>query len=368
MDRPLHVLLSSHSASPYGAERVLLMLALEFRAAGILVTLEFPHDGPAVCAARDAGLEPVVTGRARLPRNAWEFIRFAATWPRAVRAVRERIRTSGCDVVWVNSLYNPAAALAARACGVPVIWHMHERNFRGPAGRILAALVARCSSRIVAPSRSVAESFTAAGMPAGRCRILPNPLTRTIAAADLARNTDFVVAVLGQFERRKRVTDVLRAAALIPDLHVRLGGDGKARRQVERIIVRLELAGRVAMCGFTEDIAAFFAGCDCVVIPARDEPFGLVALEAMAAGRPIIAARSGALPEVLGDAALYYPPGDVPALAATIAALRADPARARELRDRGFDRLQHFDRGSFAGSAIGMLYELAPRTAAGAGC
>jgi glycosyltransferase involved in cell wall biosynthesis len=90
-------------------------------------------------------------------------------------------------------------------------------------------------------------------------------------------------------------------------------------------------------------LLAAWQRCAVAVAPSlTPETFGLVALEAMTAGRPVIAARSGGLPGVIGDAGVLVPPGDVPALRAALAGLLADPGRraalgaAAKQRARGF--------------------------------
>ena len=88
----------------------------------------------------------------------------------------------------------------------------------------------------------------------------------------------------------------------------------------------------------------FYQRMHCVVIPSRDEPCPLVAFEAMSIGRPVIASRHGGHPEVLGDAALYFPLGDANELAACILRLRDDPALRTELRQRGLERVAGFGR------------------------
>lgn len=334
----MRFLLSSHGASPFGAERVLLAVAAGLTARGHAVTLELPHDGPAVGSARAAGIHVVVSGRARLPRNALELARYGAGFASSVRSLRTLLRSERYDVLWVNSIYNVPAAVAARGAGVPVVWHLHERNFGGPAARIAAHCVQRHSDLAVAPSGFVADSFIAAGLPQHHVRIVPNALLRLARPSPRPARDRFVIGYIGQLERRKRVTDILGAVARIDGSSALLVGDGKARRTVQASIAELHLADRVRLAGFQEDVMPFLDACDCVVIPSPDEAFGLVAVEAMAAGRPVVAARSGALPEVLGDAAAWFPVGDTAALAACIAALRADPARAAELSARGIER------------------------------
>lgn len=89
-------------------------------------------------------------------------------------------------------------------------------------------------------------------------------------------------------------------------------------------------------------LAHLYAGAAAAVIPSRWEGFGLTALEAMAAGTPVIAARVGALPEVLSDAPVWVPPGDAHSLAEGSRRILEDPAFAEEHRRRGMAHAGHF--------------------------
>lgn len=103
-------------------------------------------------------------------------------------------------------------------------------------------------------------------------------------------------------------------------------GDGPERGALEKLVRDLGLNEWVEFRGsqkHDEVIGAMASSC-AVIVPSRQEPFGLVALEAMAAGKPVIAARVGGLPEVLNDAdAILVPPDDPAALAHAIASLSA---------------------------------------------
>jgi glycosyltransferase involved in cell wall biosynthesis len=340
----IRFLLSSHGASLFGAERVLLALAGGLAARRHDVTLELPHAGPAHdVAQRLERVRLISTHRRRLPRNATELVRYAAGFPAGVRALRAVIQRGRYDVVWANSLFNPLPALAARGTGAAVAWHVHERNFAGVAGRAAVYWIRSRADLAIAPSRFVAQSFTDAGLAESRVRVVPNALLAPVTPVPHRPSTGrFVAGYIGQFEPRKRAPDVLEAVAQLAGAGALLIGDGKARGAVEAARKRLQLGDRARLTGFQRDVRPFLADCDCIVIPSRDEPFGLVALEAMAAGLPVVAARSGALPEVLGDGALYYPLGDVTALAAALRRLRDEPRLAAELRTRGLDRVREY--------------------------
>jgi len=105
---------------------------------------------------------------------------------------------------------------------------------------------------------------------------------------------------------------------------------------------RLEAAAlarglRVVLPGFVDDdtLAALYRGAAAAVVPSHHEGFGLPALEALASGTALVAARSANLPALVGDAAVLVPPGDDAALAAAIDSVLGDPVVAARLRSRG---------------------------------
>ncbi|MDX1674019.1 MAG: glycosyltransferase family 4 protein, partial [Longimicrobiales bacterium] len=352
----------------FGAERVLLAAGRGLADRGHAVALDFPHDGPAVSMARELpGVAVGVTARHRLPRSALEGLGFLASAPRAVAAARRAVRAAAPDLVWVNSLYNPWAAIGARLSGAPVVWHLHEAPLREPLGSPVAALLGWAATRIVVVSEFVAGEYRQYPWLRDRIVVAPNPfLDRSGplegealgesqppegAASDSAPPggragdadaTAFTVGYIGQLEPRKRAPDLVAAVARVADVRALIVGDGKARDAVEAMIRGADVGDRVRLVGFQADVAPWLRRFDCMAIPSLREPFGLVALEAMAAGVPVIAARSGALPDVLGDAALYHEPGRPAELARQIRRLEAEPALRDTLRRRGLDRVRAF--------------------------
>jgi glycosyltransferase involved in cell wall biosynthesis len=116
----------------------------------------------------------------------------------------------------------------------------------------------------------------------------------------------------------------------------------------------------VQYVGYVTDEAreALFAGARTLVLPSLDEGFGLPALEAMAAGIPVVASNAGALPEVVGDAAVLFSPTDPDALAYALARLGTEDAWALERAAAGLARARAFTWDA-AARALGRAYDAA---------
>ena len=136
---------------------------------------------------------------------------------------------------------------------------------------------------------------------------------RAHLAAAPARAGRYTVLFVGRFYRRKRVDVLLRAAAslrqTIRDLEVRIVGNGPCNAMWRALARSLDLNGAVTWLGDVSraQLAAEYNRCHVFCLPSVQEGFGIVLLEAMAAGKPIVAARAAAIPEVAPHATLVEP-------------------------------------------------------------
>jgi glycogen(starch) synthase len=96
---------------------------------------------------------------------------------------------------------------------------------------------------------------------------------------------------------------------------------------------------------------------DVLVLPSRYEELGSVLLEAMQAGVPIVASRTGGIPDAVGQAAVLVPPGDAEALARAIDAVLMDRALAERLVAAGRERVRRFDWSRLAADVLGVYAE-----------
>jgi glycogen(starch) synthase len=149
-----------------------------------------------------------------------------------------------------------------------------------------------------------------------------------------------VVLLAGRLTPEKGFDVALRACADVAHdvagMRVLLAGDGPERGSLRALVDELGLGDAVESCGPvpSDEMGALFARATVVAMPSRyPEPFGLVALEAALAGRPVVASRVGGLPEVVlhGETGVLVPSDDVGALATALRALLRDRARAAAL-------------------------------------
>jgi len=264
----------------------------------------------------------------------------AAAVARYASAAYELARRRRFDVVHAHDWLTFLGGIAARqASGRPLIAHVHatERDRSGPAGDAspAAAIERRAfpvADRVVAVSRYTAgilrEHY---GVTAERIRVVHNAVDRVEAPRRTRRRRRApLVAFAGRVTGQKGPEQFVRAAVLVaaerPDARFVLAGTGDRLEAVRREAAALGLSRRMLFPGFLPRSALerLLARADVLVMPSRSEPFGLIALEALARGTPAIVSRSSGVAEVV-PRALRSDFGDAEELAAKIVALLSLP-------------------------------------------
>jgi len=267
--------------------------------------------------------------------------------PQLVRIVmKERI-----DLVYTNTMVMFSGAIASLVTRKPHIWHVRELVAGNPdlisllPQRWLFRLIPRWSKRVIANSRATAAQF--AGLETRGVQIIHNGVDledypeRPDAPVDLDAGTGWLVGVVGTLQKRKGQDDAIRAAAMaretIPELILLVVGEGNATYTdyLHELTRHLSADEGVVFTGHRNDVPELLPTLKALLVPSWEEPFGRVAIEAMAAGVPVVGTNAGGLKEIIQDGVTGFlvPPHDPAALKDRILFLHAHPAE-REVMGR----------------------------------
>jgi glycosyltransferase involved in cell wall biosynthesis len=304
------------------------------------------------------GFESLRYRRLKIPTRAlyksWEWFRFP----------RIELLMPGIDVYHATNYFLPPARSARRVvtfhdlafirrpelCS-PKISGMFARNaarFAAEADAVIACsestrtdtieLLGADPAKVVVAYEAVDEDFA--------------PIERAEAAAKLERTYGIrqpFLLFVGTIEPRKNLCALVQAFARIagdiPHTLVLAGGPGWNSQPVFEAIEQLGLRDRVLCTGFVSnhsDLACFYSAADLFVFPSLYEGFGLPLLEAMTCGCPIGASNTSSVPEVAGEAALYFDPASPDDIAATIMRLIEDAPLRNSLVARGLAQAEKF--------------------------
>lgn len=173
---------------------------------------------------------------------------------------------------------------------------------------------------------------------------------------------DFVIGYVGRFVPIKDLPTLVRAFSqvtrVVPRAWLLLAGDGPARASLESLAVELGVSDRVRCLGWTEDLAAVYATMDLCVLSSLNEGTPVAIIEAMAAGKAVVATAVGGVPDLIEPHAtgLLVPPGDTEALGDSICRLAADPGLRRRMGDAGRQRVAARYRHTRLVSDVEALY------------
>ncbi len=368
-----------------GSDIALYRLATQLDRARFTPLVVVPREGPLTEKLRAAGVRVAVVPMPQLRpvRDPLYQLRYlAGFWPSVVRLAmlfrRERVA-----LVHSNSLYGLQGAWAARLARVPHVWHIREiPDAPAPVPQLLRSMAVRLSARVVAMTDAVAGMFGEAGRRSRRIVVIPDGIDLSAFrpgrdGARIRRQLEIppgapVAGFVARLDPWKGADVFVRAAAAAstrrPDAHfIVCGGELPGYEDhaagLRQLAAELGLNGQMHFTGWTyrlDDIPDVMSALDVLVhTSVRPEPFGLVLVEAMAAGKPVIASRQGGVPEVVDDGTtgILADPGDWRSVSAAMLDLMSDGRRARALGAAGRARAEAlFDVRAYA-RRIEALYD-----------
>ncbi len=384
--QPLDVLHVLWQGAGGGAERQVLDLAEGLQERGLRTGILYLSSDTGAAAGLD---------RLRIPHRSCFLAR--GSDPRgpirvasALRALRPRLLHDHVSSPWLRALL-PAST--ERAVVATEHGHLLRPIYAREAPRLwIERIGARRTDLYIAPSRAIAEAVGAHHRyPAGRIRVIPHgirssvstlpPATREDVRRELAIDgADRAVLFVGRLDATKGILDLWEAfaglAATDPSprggrspgtpgarppvaadhgaadrfaspssmdqgqIVLLIAGTGELEGDLKRRVAQSGLGERVRLLGFRRDVGRLLTASDIFVLPSRHEAFGIVLLEAMSAGVPIVATRTGGIPEIVleGKTGILAEPADPSGLARALLELADDPGKRQALGRAGRER------------------------------
>jgi len=278
------------------------------------------------------------------------------------RRLAVRLRDARPDLVHTHlihaDLYGIPAARWAGVRGVVSSRHNDDRFRRWLPVRVLSRWLWRQADAGIAISEAIRRFAIAYegvspqkihtihyGLDPASVHAPPDARTRLRQELGLPADAPLVGSVCRLIEQKgldNALDGFAQVAAEFPAAHYAIAGDGPLRGALEAQAARLGVADRVHFLGWRADAPAIFAALDVLLAPSRWEGFGLVFLEAMALGVPVISTRVSAIPEVIadGETGWLVPPDDPAAIAGALRAALADPGERCRRGEAGRARLE----------------------------
>lgn len=298
-----------------------------------------------------------------------------ADW-QAVAHIRKLLDKYGVDVLhshgYKADLYACVAAWPRRVALVATNHNWPSRSWNMRVYAALDRLSLKAFDRVVVISESNRELLRRSGIRDARLETIPNGVdieyfrsAHPTLRSDDACGEASLVGFVGRLVPDKGGEILLRAAQLVlrvrPNTKFVLVGDGPCRQEWGSLASRLGIQDRIVFAGVREDMPGVYASFQLVVLPSLCEAMPMCVLEAMAAGKQVIATRVGAIPKLVdpGQTGTLVEPGDVEGMSAAILRILEDPEEAHRMGQNGQARAkEHFSADSMARRYLELYREV----------
>lgn len=211
------------------------------------------------------------------------------------------------------------------------------------------------NDKVIAISESVKRSLMKYEfIPQNKIRVIPNGFDyekfyKVGSAKIISKDQEIIIGTVCRLEEQKGIVYLLKAMKIVlmkyPNAQLEIVGDGSLLEKLKRLSYRLGISNSVIFFGKFADVIPFYKRMNIFVLPSIYEGFGIVLLEAMAAGIPIVSTNVDGITEVVvnGESGILVPPKNYEAIANAIINLIENPNLVSKLIDKGFERAKLFD-------------------------
>lgn len=266
-------------------------------------------------------------------------VKGAGELPRFVSLLRkERLDVFHAHLSWpLDCKWALAGAILS---GIPAIVATEQLFVETPYTRLAISQqrLLALQVRYIAVSKAIARRLRQVfGIPDARLRVIPNAISNRNFSQEFKLqqegNRHPAVLCVARLDPQKGLSTLLEAAVRVPEAIFLLAGEGPQRHELEAQAANLGLRARVHFLGFREDVPALLALADLFVLPSLYEGMPISLLEAMSAGKAVIATAIPGVDEVVkhGENGMLVPPGDPERLAVAIRNLLGNPDLRRRL-------------------------------------
>jgi glycosyltransferase involved in cell wall biosynthesis len=355
-----NILFVSHSAELNGAEQMLVQTLKKIDRQKFRPFLVIPKPGPVGDGAKRIDVETFV-----VPMK-WWITEKSKVWKqpfawlfniKSIFQISKLIRERKINLVFSNSAVASSGAVAAKREGIPHVWSIHE--ILGGRDRLLyflfgsrplVWLIHGLSRKVIANSSATQSAF----QKYKRVCIIYNgieleeekPIRRDDLKQEFGLNQgDRVLGIVGKIYEEKGQREVILATASLlpnlPNLKLLIVGAVKDKRyylKLQKIVREQHLENRVVFTGFRKDIFDVLRLMDLLVVASRVDSFGRIIIDAMAVGVPVLALKSGGLPEVItaGENGFLVERQEPAAIADAIRNILQSPAKTASAVEAGF--------------------------------
>ena len=376
-----------HSVELYGSDRILLSLVTGLDHSRFTPIVVVPDEGLLTDKLTQAGIETHILPIIKLTRNFFsvhELIKFPFKVLESLLAFQRLFKGRHIDIVHSNTLAVLSGALWANLRKIWHIWHVHEIILHPAVARKLYPhALMLFADKVAAISQAVAHSLTTI------CPSLAEKIDVVWNGIDEANppcpkevksfrqelglsNADLLIVLVGRINRWKGHALFVEAAERLIERGVNnayffmAGGPPPGQEHFRQDLVdRIKLSSaqsRIRLLDYVEEIRTLWEASDICVVPSIEpEPFGMVALEAMVAAKPVIGADHGGLSEIVidGYTGFLFEPGSVEALTNRLAELVNNESKRKEMGENGRKRAKRVFSLQRYVRSFETIYELA---------